>query len=457
MHILRVNLKHFYQRRGLWLLYPIYGVLMFALATAVLSERALGKGSFTALLVPAFLVGQIVGMMQMEVLSRPFSFCLPGHRGMVRQLVFLVGVAASAVLAVPFLWYPDLAIAAPAWLAVVFLSGFSANLVVYLTGVTIAVSVRNAMAVIGLVIFAAVVLSRLEGGAALERAIFYRPGLVTVVAGVATAAGWLWLGRPAWFRSRCATPWVGLFDPWDHSKMYKFRHVRADRRLPKASYPGIDEFFLRTIGRYAESDPRRYVWGVLYTTSSLILPQWKGLLFVVLMAVVWTGYSPRVAPFVVAIVPLMVAGFINPPLYSKLSVAGGRRERSLATMIQMLALAAVSTLAVGLSVLVLNLVEPFVPRFAVADFELNLQPVDFKVVLLPLMAFPIMGLLRVLFHRNPMWQVSAMMLLFVGVMFLSMFVRSVAPMVAVAVDTVLWAICLLTVHRVAMHGDLAGR
>ena len=48
------------------------------------------------------------------------------------------------------------------------------------------------------------------------------------------------------------------------------------------------------------------------------------------------GYTPGAASFVVPVVAPMLTGFINPPLYSELPVAGSRKERSLATMAQML-------------------------------------------------------------------------------------------------------------------------
>ena len=80
MCVLIANLKHFYQRRGLYLFYAFGGLLTLVIVAALVSQRRGGKGEFAMLLIPAFFIGQMVGVMQVEVASKAFSgssgFCV---------------------------------------------------------------------------------------------------------------------------------------------------------------------------------------------------------------------------------------------------------------------------------------------------------------------------------------------------------------------------------------------
>jgi hypothetical protein len=108
MDILIANLKQLYQRRGLWAVYACLGLCGVIPAHRSINESAAGKGEFIAGLVIEMVVGWIVAEMQMNVLTKPFSFCLPGHRQVVRQVVFLIAVVTSLAGSLMFLAYPGL-------------------------------------------------------------------------------------------------------------------------------------------------------------------------------------------------------------------------------------------------------------------------------------------------------------------------------------------------------------
>ena len=80
MCVLVANLKHLYQRRGLWLVYAGLGLIVWFAVEKALSAPTEGEGLFGGLLVGSFLGGLLVAALQMETASKPFSFCLPGHR-----------------------------------------------------------------------------------------------------------------------------------------------------------------------------------------------------------------------------------------------------------------------------------------------------------------------------------------------------------------------------------------
>ena len=109
-----------------------------------------GRGLFGGFLVCCFLLGLLVATVQMETSSKPFSFCLPGHRDAVRRLVFLVGLVVSlaflliciALLASPSFAGPlSRSITPPEWLILVLGSYFCASVAAYLLGAGVAFSV----------------------------------------------------------------------------------------------------------------------------------------------------------------------------------------------------------------------------------------------------------------------------------------------------------------------------
>lgn len=464
MRVLLANLKHFHHRHSLyWVYVPLGLFLFFEVHLPSIKELPASEGELARLLIPAFLVGVIVGSMQMEVVSKPFSFCLPGHRAMARRLVFVMGIVISLVLSQPYLFNRNLFVfvSGPPALELVLLSGFCANLTAYFAGLVFGLGVWNVISLIGFVILAVVVLGDLGGGMGIERGILYHPIRVIALGTGAAVAGWLWLGWLAWFRNRCVTPWVGLLYPWDRYRMREFHHVGAGRRFAEVRHPRTEGFFLGRIAKHEYSDPRKYIWGMLYTTYDSLAPQCKRVLLLALAIVIWIGYRQAIPPIIIPILGLIMTGFIHPVLHSELPIVGGRRTKSLATMIQILMLAVVWALVLELAVLVVNSVMSILSMTMAANLQKSFPPVYVNLWLLPMMIFPIMGIVRVLFYRSA----TNLMLGTVLVASVMLVVALLAPwewvsppMTHVAAATaVLWGICFLVIHAIAMRSDLVTR
>ena len=156
MSILTINLKHLYQRRGLWLVYVVLGFLVFVSIAVSFKSPAVGQGRFIGLVVLAFVIGLIAAMLPIEVLNKPFSYCLPGHRKIPKRFIFWVGVVLNLFSSLLFIMYPNLH---SGQLVLVVCSAFFAGLFSYLLGVGFAFGVTNSVAFIGflpLVIFGGV-------------------------------------------------------------------------------------------------------------------------------------------------------------------------------------------------------------------------------------------------------------------------------------------------------------
>jgi hypothetical protein len=468
MRVLLANLKHLYQRRSLWIVYAGLALVVWFLVVWVLLSPTEGRDLFGGFLLSSFLLGLLVAALQMETSSKPFSFCLPGHRDAVRRLVFLVGLVVSlafllvyaAVLASPSFAGPwELHAMAPELLVLLAGSCLCASVTAYLLGAGIAFSVIHGASALGTMTIAVVVCAEFNVCAILQYPIIYWPVAVITLALVMGLAGWWWLGRPAWFRRRCGRPWMGLLDPWDRSQVQKHRAhyaTRFTRKIP----PGLDQFFQRVIGTRRPSSPGKYAWGVLYTTCVLVAPQWRGLLSLALLAVVYAAYFPPGASFVMVAVFMMMTGFVHPPICTALLVAGGRKERFFATVVLILVLGLVSGLLVGVLVGLTHLLASLAPPVRLMGRTLHPQAISFKVLLVPLALLPIAGLIQTLFYRRPARLALSIMLVLAIIMSSSTplgWYRTVTPALAVVGTVLSWGICVPILYRIAMRSDLAGR
>jgi hypothetical protein len=95
MSALTVNLKQMVQRQPAGLACGALGVMV------VLIFMLTGDPGWdnTVLMISLFswAVGMVIGIMQKDILNKPFALVLPGHHEMVRRMSFLVG-AGFAVL-----------------------------------------------------------------------------------------------------------------------------------------------------------------------------------------------------------------------------------------------------------------------------------------------------------------------------------------------------------------------
>jgi len=190
MSILTVNLKHLYQRRGLWLVYVFLGFIIFLCIAAAL-DHAVPKGQFMGFVLLSFMIGLLAGVLPLEVVTKPFSYCLPGHRKTVRQFIFLVGTAVNFLGSLLFLMYPGLRF----WqLALVPCSALFAGLIFYWLGIGYAFAIRTSGAFVGFLPLVIVAGGFFDFHVIMERAIVENPAGV-ILAGVLASAVADWLFR----------------------------------------------------------------------------------------------------------------------------------------------------------------------------------------------------------------------------------------------------------------------
>lgn len=402
MSILVANLKHLHQRRELWLVCALLGLSAFVCTALMLDPRAAGKGAFVCILFLMFIVGFLVAMLSLEVVAKPFSYCLPGHRKVARMFIVITGAAVSLMGSLLFLVYPGL----DSWQRIpVVCSAFCADMLFFYAGVGLAFGIRNPTPFVGFLPVVVFGMGLFELHVALERVIIENPFAVTLVGGLCSILVWFCLGSEGWARRYCAVPWIGFLDVWNREKMRKYQTARAAIKWEKlGGHPNqrLERFFLGQMRRSGHFSKRQCAWGTLYTISPVALLQWKGLALSLLPMAVWAGYVSRGAPFMVCFVSVMISGLTlaRPPVYSSLLTGGGRRERLWATATTVAAAALLSAALIAVTALLSIPLARVIPEIEFRGLKLVLHPIDLRVLTLPLLVVPIAATLHLIFYRR---------------------------------------------------------
>ena len=474
MSILTVNLKHLYQRRGLWLAYVFLGLFTFVGIAVSFKHPAARQGQFTGLVVLAFVVGLLLALLPIEVLSKPFSYCLPGHRKVVRKFIFSVAVVFNFLASLRFLWYPGLN---SGQLVLAVCSALFAGLIFYWLGVWLAFGFRNSAALIGflpLVIF---------GGAffglhrALERAIVEIPFGIILVGILSSIVVWIWLGDERWARRYCGVPGIGFFDAWNRDKMQKYRQVRLAKKwdkLRKHPSPWVETFFLGRMNRYDYVSTGRYIWGGLYTTFGIALSQlsqWKAAFssaFCALLLVCFLGYMGPGGRNILFIMPVFMMAQMRLPVYSSMLISGGRNERYRCAMTQVITTAVLITALVTIVAALSLPLAAVMPDITLRGSTFTFHAMNIELFFVPLLMIPIVFTIQLIFYRKPIFM---MLLIMLPIMLLIMLLcttgivwnwhKQLGAMIKlisiIALLVLSWGTFLLVSRYVCMRRCLAGK
>lgn len=462
MSILTANLKHLYQRRGLWLAYVIFGFFAaMGVGWGALNEPRAGQGQFSVLVALAFVIGLSTAWMQMETLTKPFVFGLPGHRQMVKRFVFSVGIASNLVGCLLFLLYPGVP---KGYLPVILLSAFCAGLVFYLAAVWVAFGSGQPLAFIGFLALPIVVGQMLNLHILLERAIVEAPLHVIVLGLIASGVTWLWLGDDKLGRKNCLRPTIGLGAVFDPEKVRRFHQTKAGtrrwERLKDHPRPWVQTLFLSRMQRQRPFGTTQFVWGSLYTNFAMWVSQWRTLLLLTVFLSVFLGYIGSFMLFVL-FVPMMVLVQTRPALYSTLMIAGGRDQRLVSTLVTAIAGSALIGFVVGLAVLLSIPLTYVLPDLRFRGIPLDYEMISLKVFWV-LVVLPLICTIQVVFFKKPLAMMGTFMaLVYIVVLPLLMGRRpGVSPFSvpsapsAVALAVLLWAIFVWIVYQIARNRSL---
>jgi len=451
MTILQANFKHLYQRRGFWVI-----DLLLAAGVALGAVGAVAGELHPVLICAAFMyvAGMFIAAMQVEVLAKPFSYCLPGHERVPARLLFVVGLCLAMVWAAIWLVH-----ARADWEAalVTSVSAFFASTVVYWAGVWFVFRFQNWAGAIGLIVLV-VVLAGFLGIEGLVARLLLEGWLFVVAAGCAVnIAAWWLLSRNGLSRRYCGRMWMGALDPWNKERMTKFSQARMAQKKAFCIRPEVERFFL---GRIRGGSPvMRYVWGNWYKAGAGVMAsrrkEWVPIVLAVLAMVCFLGYmGPGVS--IVFIMPPLIVMHMQLGVHSSMLVAGGRKERFWSALVLALVTAVLVTAAVTLAAVISVFLQPVMPELTIRGQGAVYRAMEVRLFFVPVAMVPLTLTFGLVFYRYPRLMLGAAMVLFMVLFQLLMIGRhipdvAVAPAIAAAVivvgcwatfTAVLWYICM---------------
>jgi len=447
MSVLRANLRLFWERSWLWVSYACILSVVVVIRMWDLMGIHLEDDLFLVLAAVVVPISQIVAVMQVEILSCPFALTLPDHQSIVRQVVFIVGLVVS--LGVTLIALPDIALAGH--LIPRLWATFSACLAVYFVGTGLtyvfALPGMNIAVVAWIVAFSG---SSWGIDVAVTHIVLDFPIPVIITSLLTAAIVWLCLGRPPWRFRAGAWPRKWLLGLWYRSRM-------AGR---EAADSAGNRFLLELVRGGGRPNTAQYIWGALYawlTPGGGGRGQLVDTSAFALACAALTWYFPSVG--LIFIMTMSFEGFSKPALYSKLLIAGGRRERFLATLMLLIVVGSVWTINIALSFAAVDLVQSYLPaaRMRVSHLEKGLPPVDIRLALLLTAIYPVRALADLAFGRSARGSVATMtlfLLVYLPVMFARRWLTGI-PLVCVAgVMAVSWVVCAYGLYRITMRRDL---
>jgi hypothetical protein len=249
---------------------------------------------FLGYLVLSFWWGLLTAGLQKEILTKPVSFCLPGHRNIPRQFIFRIGFVVNGLLGLVFLAYPGLDFP---YVLVVSAGGAFVGMVFYLLGVCGGFGNINRnpyLALFPLMIFGSVLF---ESDRMLQQMIVSSPVQIIIVSALISWLFWVWLGREGLSRQYCGKISPGIFDGWDYAKMKKLRQAEVVRRLEKkrVPFPGtVENFFQGRMSQRNFLSRGKCAWGHLYMVLGECLSVLQvGQLAMVGVLVIISGYISK--------------------------------------------------------------------------------------------------------------------------------------------------------------------
>jgi len=467
MSIFVANLKHLYQRRGAWFGYlMILCMALMALSPIWLIKLGMKGDRYLGFLLVSFWTGVFAGNMQKDVLMKPFSFCLPGHRRIPKLFIFLIGGVVNLILGCIFLQYTGFGF--PYVLMIIFAGGF-VGMILYFYGVCCTLfELRMILGgilpwlALGAIIF-------FKWDLVVQNMIISWPIPTILASGLVCVWFWRLFGCDSLARRHCGKL---VFDDFNTSlKAHQYRQTQADRNLTASKakfFERLHEFFLRRMNRYEFLGKGRHVWGNLYMVFGRDFGTWQmkhvlASCALVSFLVLFFGFAGKGGGINVLFVILALGGLSLDLLpYRSMLFPVGRAEKYFSTLV----LSVIITFLAGVLALSLTgisvLLEMLLPEFGSKAELLSYHGMDIGLFYIFLLVIPIALSCTVAFPRNMIVKIIFVVVFMQGwIISAGICKQSLMEMIGPAGVLGLVALCwigfLIVLRYVCMRRSLVGQ
>ncbi|MFA5292448.1 MAG: hypothetical protein WC496_05370 [Phycisphaerae bacterium] len=351
-----------------------------------------------------------------DVLTKPFSYCLPRHNSIPRKFLFSIGIVISFLWSVVFLLYP-----AENFTRVISIciSAFFICTIFYWFGAWFVFRFRSWGNIVGLFVLV-IYGGSLLGIDILIRRIVMQNALLVIVSGIlANVAAFIYWGRAGIARRYCGRIWMGAFDAWDKEKLLKYKQTILAEKGDKAHIfvlPKVEKFFINRISQSGEN-LSRYIWGGLYKSFAVMLScrnDWIRFIVVLLPILLVFGYMQQ-GGNIIFLMPAFAAVSLSLHTHSTLLISGGRRERFWTALILGTAAALLITAFVTFVALITSWLEPIMPVLTLKGQQFGFKMLNVNFFFLPLFMIPVALTVGLIFYGKPMIAMIIMMAVFQSV------------------------------------------
>ncbi len=421
MTILQANLKHLYQRKGFWVIALGLGLFAFMCIMAIVDGE---QGSFMVFAAWIYIAAGFTSALQVEVLTRPFSWSLPGHAGIPVKFLFCVGLSVSLFWSVVFLFYPAPTLAERLLSCV---SVFFAGTIFYWLGAWFVFRFPNWVFAIVMSPILMVYGRYLDLYVLFERVIVDAWFAVILLGGLVNFLAWRHWSRPHMARKYCGRPWMGAFDAWNKVKMSEFQQARLaqkNKAIP-AVLPRIEKFFLDRITDRTGPNTAQYIWGGLYKSFGLMGSRKKGGVLswlIMLPLLCFLGYMGPGANILFIMPGIMVAN-MSLHVRSTLLVSGGRTERFWSALSVAAATTLLATVIVTLMAALTIPLQAIMPELTIKGQSAVYRAMEMKLFFIPLCMMPLTLTIALIFYKYPRLMMGVVIMIFVLAMQVSVFLK----------------------------------
>ncbi len=409
MSPLTANLRHLYQRKGLWLFYTLIPLMMLPMVHMMVSHVRrtgdVGRGIFAYPLLIAFLSGTFIANHVVDLLACPFSFCLPDHQRAARRFLVIVGAVVSVLSAMVFMVYPGQDW--PVRLTAVAAAACATFACFWLATVTAAPRTvgRGVPGLAGLWVWLLVLVGLYyDLHTALVDAIF--AGRLSLFAAclLIVVLAWSKWGSRDLARQFCGILRATGFDIGDVERV---RRMSQMRWAAKGTRVGLFErsterFFLSRVTGHHALGAARVVWGGLYATFGGIGTTGPGRILIgALIMALYFGYlGSQMSWFVFVFISIMAGWWMQHPVYSVMSVPQGRRERFLVGIGASLMGCVIAACVLGVGLLITCLAVPIAPPIPVKSAVIQFQVMQPWGLWVPWAILPTVQVIRLIWPRR---------------------------------------------------------
>ncbi|MBT3289926.1 MAG: hypothetical protein HN380_21460 [Victivallales bacterium] len=450
MSILTANLKHLYQRRGLWLVYLIVAMLTPA---AFLSFG--GRAGRTWTLLMMGVLGLVLGIHQREVASRPLSFLLPRHTGNALRQALLQGACFGGLTALSWLMLPQIRTVHPLGMLGI---AWSLAAACYMAGTVLGFALPFVAPAICFLPFLVMGGAFLAIPQAVDRLLQEYPILALAGALALLAWSWKYLGRQGLSRRCAAGRSLAFLDEFNVTKAARYHQWRRARRVdsqPELGSPAVARLCADGIRRNQPRSILRYAYSTWYEWFGAVTPkQLANLIWPTAISVPFMMYIAGGANSIIYFIMPGAMMATMRHLQAKIFLPVGRRQRFLLAVTDLSILTVLGTVfacvAAGLSHAILPLMSPLSVRGA----TFSPQPFPYLYVLAPGTLIPGVLAIQTWLRKRSRFALLAWVVLFPLAMVLTQMPGGTSSAIWLALPPISLLLSLLVLRYHCLRRDL---